>query len=47
MLISYQLLFLGTANFDFYSNSYAKDLVNILYSENGPDFGAASDGNIS
>ncbi|XP_020413099.1 phosphoglucomutase, chloroplastic isoform X2 [Prunus persica] len=24
--------------------TYAKDLVNILYSENGPDFGAASDG---
>ncbi|XP_074342218.1 phosphoglucomutase, chloroplastic-like [Apium graveolens] len=23
---------------------YAKDLVNILYKENGPDFGAASDG---
>lgn len=25
-------------------NSYAKDLVNIMYGENGPDFGAASDG---
>ncbi|TKY51235.1 Phosphoglucomutase [Spatholobus suberectus] len=24
--------------------TYAKDLVNILYAENGPDFGAASDG---
>ncbi|OIT23088.1 PREDICTED: phosphoglucomutase, chloroplastic [Nicotiana attenuata] len=24
--------------------TYAKDLVNILYGENGPDFGAASDG---
>ncbi|GKU89491.1 hypothetical protein SLEP1_g3624 [Rubroshorea leprosula] len=24
--------------------TYAKDLVNIMYSENGPDFGAASDG---
>lgn len=24
--------------------TYAKDLVNILYKENGPDFGAASDG---
>ena len=26
------------------SNRYAKDLVNILYSKDGPDFGAASDG---
>ena len=25
-------------------NRYAKDLVNILFSEDGPDFGAASDG---
>lgn len=25
-------------------NSYAKDLVDIMYGENGPDFGAASDG---
>ncbi|MCI23386.1 phosphoglucomutase chloroplastic-like, partial [Trifolium medium] len=24
--------------------TYAKDLVNIMYAENGPDFGAASDG---
>lgn len=28
----------------FLSNRYAKDLVNIMYGENGPDFGAASDG---
>lgn len=25
-------------------NRYAKDLVNIMYGVNGPDFGAASDG---
>lgn len=25
-------------------NRYARDLVAIMYGENGPDFGAASDG---
>lgn len=28
-------------------NRYAKDLVKIMYGENGPDFGAASDGMLS
>lgn len=30
--------------FMFWEKRYAKDLVNILYSKDGPDFGAASDG---
>ena len=27
-------------------NRYAKDLVKTMYGENGPDFGAASDGTV-
>lgn len=44
MLIFYLLIFYRVSHSDLFSYSYAKDLVNILYSENGPDFGAASDG---
>ena len=44
MLIFYLLIFYRFSHSDLFSYSYAKDLVNILYSENGPDFGAASDG---
>lgn len=35
MVVSYPQLFW---------NRYAKDLVKIMYSEDAPDFGAASDG---
>lgn len=44
MLKFYLLIFYRVSHSDLFSYSYAKDLVNILYSENGPDFGAASDG---